>query len=273
MKFSILLPTYREKERISKLIKILLQDKLSKNIEKIVVVTPDEIFLPKSKKILVLKEKERRGKSHAIRLGIKHIKTSLVVLLSSDIIMKKDFLETLFEHFKNHKVGMVVGRVKADRNSRIYKFSKIIWDLHHLLCLNEPKGTEIVAFRKIFKHFPFVSADEVFIEYKIRKAGYVVVYEPRVFGYTKIPYTLFQFFRQRKRSFNGHLEIKKKYKFKTSSMKIGLLIKILFEYLKEEHSMFNFFNLLVVTFIEVFARIFALIDALKGNYERIWKRV
>jgi hypothetical protein len=90
-------------------------------------------------------------------------------------------------------VGGVVGRVMTDKNSRIYKFSKIIWDLHHLLCLHQPKGTEIMLFRNIFKDFPLVSADEVFIEYKIRKAGYRIVYEPRAYGYTKIPYTLLQF--------------------------------------------------------------------------------
>jgi cellulose synthase/poly-beta-1,6-N-acetylglucosamine synthase-like glycosyltransferase len=270
MRVSVLIPSFAEKKRIKHLVSMLLR---SKRVERIVIVTPDEIKVPKSRKIVVIKEMERKGKSYAIKIGLKHINTSLVLLLSSDIRMRKNFLKYLLPHLKDPTVGAVVGRPMADKNSKIYKFSKIIWDLHHLLCLHQPKGTEIMLFRKIFKDFPLVSADEVFIEYKIRKAGYKIVYEPRAYGYTKIPYTLIQFFRQRRRVFNGHLQIKEKYKFETSSMKIGLLLRIVFYYLKKEHSPETFFNILIVSFIEILARILALIEAKMGKYEIIWKRV
>jgi hypothetical protein len=193
-------------------------------------------------------------------------------MVFSETIIISNFLQYLLPYTNDPTVGVVIGRPIAEKNSKIYKFSKIIWDLHHLLCLHQPKGTEIMLFRKIFKDFPLVSADEVFIEYKIRKAGYRIVYEPRAYGYTKIPYTLLQFFRQRRRSFNGHLQIKEKYKFETSSMKITLLLKIVLEYLRKEHSLETFFNLLIVIFIEILARICATIDAKMGKYEIIWKR-
>jgi cellulose synthase/poly-beta-1,6-N-acetylglucosamine synthase-like glycosyltransferase len=272
MPLSVLIPSFLEKKRIYNLVNTILKDKLSKNVERIVIVTPDEIKLSKSKKVAIIKEKVRKGKSYAIKIGLKHINTSLVLLLTSDIKMKKNFLQYLLPHFKDPNIGAVVGRPIADKNSRLYKFSKIIWDLHHLLCLHQPKGTEIMLFRNIFKDFPLVSADEVFIEYKIRKAGYRIFYEPGAYGYTKIPYTLLQFFRQRRRSFNGHLQIKEKYKFETSSMKITLLLKIVFEYLRKEHSLETFFNLIIVSFIEILARICATIDAKMGKYEIIWKR-
>jgi cellulose synthase/poly-beta-1,6-N-acetylglucosamine synthase-like glycosyltransferase len=272
MKISVLIPSFLEKRRLTNLINTILKDKLSKNIQQIVVVTPDELELPKSRKIILIKENRRRGKSFAIKSGLKYITTPFVLLLTSDIRMRKNFLKYLLPHLKDPTIGAAVGRPMADKNSRIYKFSKIIWDLHHLLCLHQPKGTEIMLFRKIFKDFPLVSADEVFIEYKIRRAGYKIVYEPRAYGYTKIPYTLLQFFKQRRRSFNGHLQIKEKYKFKTSSMKVSLLLKIILDYLRKEHSLETFFNLLIVIFIETLARICALIDAKMGKYEIIWKR-
>ena len=272
MPLSVLIPSFREKKRIYELVNTVLRDKLSRNIEGIVIVTPDEIKLPKSKKFVIIKEEERKGKSYAIKIGLKHINTSLVLLLTSDIRLRRNFLQYLLPHLNDPTIGAVVGRVMADKNSRIYKFSKIIWDLHHLLCLHQPKGTEIMLFRKIFKDFPLVSADEVFIEYKIRKAGYKIVYEPGAYGYTKSPYTLLQFFRQRRRSFNGHLQIKERYNFKTSSMKISLLLKIILDYLRKKHSLETFFNLLIVIFIETLARICALIDAKRNKYEIIWKR-
>jgi len=272
MKISVLIPSFLEKRRLTALVNTLLKDKPSKNIQRIIIVTPNEVKLPKSRKIVVIKERKRKGKSYAIKIGLKHINTSLVLLLTSDIRIRKNFLQYLLSHLKDPTIGAVVGRPIADKNSKIYKFSKIIWDLHHLLCLHQPKGTEIMLFRKIFKDFPLVSADEVFIEYKIRKAGYKIVYEPRVYGYTKTPYTLLQFFRQRRRSFNGHLQIKERYKFETSSMKISLLLKIVLEYLRKEHSLKTFFNLLIVIFIEILARICATIDAKRNKYEIIWER-
>jgi len=272
MKISVLIPSFLEKRRLTDLVNTILKDKLYKNIQQIVIVTPNEMKLPKSRKIIVIKENKRKGKSYAIKIGLKHINTHFVLLLTSDIRMRKNFLQYLITHLKDPTIGAVVGRPMADKNSRIYKFSKIIWDLHHLLCLHQPKGTEIMLFRKIFKNFPLVSADEVFIEYKIREAGYKIVYEPRAYGYTKSPYTLLQFFRQRRRSFNGHLQIKESYNFKTSSMKVSLLLKIVKDYLKKQHSLETIFNLIIVSFIEILARICATIDAKRKKYEIIWKR-
>jgi cellulose synthase/poly-beta-1,6-N-acetylglucosamine synthase-like glycosyltransferase len=273
MIISILIPSFIENERIYNLINLILKDKFYKRVRRIVVVTPDKVKLPKSRKVIVIKEKERKGKSYAIKIGLKHINTPFVLLLTSDIRMRKNFLKYLLNHIKDPTIGAVVGRPIADKNSRIYKFSKIIWDLHHLLCFYQPKGTEIMLFRNIFKDFPLVSADEVFIECKIRKAGYRIVYEPRAYGYTKVPYTLLQFFRQRRRSFNGHLQIKERYKFKTSSMKVSLLLKVVKDYLKKQHSLETILNLIIVSFIEILARICATIDAKRKKYEIIWKRV
>jgi len=272
-KFSVLIPSYKEKERVFNLVKTILNDKLSEHIDKIIIVTPDkDLILPKSKKILLIRERKRRGKYFAIRLGLKEIKTKIVVMLSSDIRIRKNFLKYLITHFKNPKIGMVVGRPIADKNSRIYRFSKIIWDLHHLLCLKEPKGTEICAFRKIFNYFPKISADEVFIEYKIRKAGFKIIYEPKAYGYTKTPYSLKHFFSQRKRSFSGHLQLKKDYNFITSSMKPLLILKSLLSLILKTKSIKVFFDLLILTFIELLARVSAIIEVFSNKYEIIWRR-
>jgi len=272
MEISVIIPSFLEKDRLFNIVNTILSDKLSRYVEKIIIVTPDKIKLPKSRKIFVIKERERRGKSYAIRLALKHINTPLILLLTSDIRMRKNFLQYLLPYLKNPKIGAVVGRPLADKNSKMYKFSKIIWDLHHLLCLHQPKGTEIMLFRKTFKNFPIVSADEVYIEYEIRKAGYRIVYEPRAYGYTKSPYTLLHFFRQRRRSFNGHLEIKEKYKFKISSMNINLIFRILLEYIRRQHSLKTLLNLLIVAFIEILARSCAVVDAIRRKYEIVWER-
>jgi cellulose synthase/poly-beta-1,6-N-acetylglucosamine synthase-like glycosyltransferase len=273
-KFSILIPSYKEYERIQNLVKTILKDKLNKFIKEVIVVTPNEIKLPKSKKIILIKEKERKGKYYAIRIGLKKVNSQIVVLLSSDLRIRKNFLQYLITHFNDPRVGMVVGKPKADRNSKIYSFAKIIWDLHHLICLKEPKGTEICAFRKTFNNFPRVSADEVFIEYKIRKSGYEIVYEPRAFGYTKIPHSIYYFFNQRIRSFFGHLEILKKYKFRTSTIKVKNLLECLILYLQLNRSLKTFFTLFLIIQLEILAKIIGLIHLYMGKEKLYikWKK-
>lgn len=270
-KVSILIPSYLESKRLYQLTKSILNDKCKNKVEKIVIVSPDfNLPLPKSKKIILIKEKKRKGKSYAIKLGLSKIDSKTVVLLPSDIKMRKNFLCFLLKHFKNDNVGMVIGRPIADKNSRIYKFSKIIWDLHHFLCLKNPKGTEIIAFRNLIKNFPIVSADEVFIEYFIRLKGLKIVYEPKAYGYTLTPSSFYEFFLQRKRSFIGHLQIKKKYKFVTSSMKLTILLSILLSYVKKKKLNFN---LLILILIEFFARLFGFFEFyILKNEEIVWKK-
>jgi hypothetical protein len=56
-----LIPSYGEKERLHNLLKTIIQDELYSKIEKIVVVSPDKrLILPKSKKIVLIREKERK---------------------------------------------------------------------------------------------------------------------------------------------------------------------------------------------------------------------
>lgn len=272
--FSILIPSYKEKERLYKLVATILKDKFRNKIKNIVIVTPDKnIILPKSKKIIVIKERKRKGKYSAIGLGLKKINTKIVVLLSSDLKIRKNFLIYLIKPLINPKVGMVVGRPIADKNSKVYPLSKIIWDLHHFLCLEKPKGTEICAFRKIFNYFPKVSADEVFIEYKIRKAGYKIIYIPEAYGYTKIPNSLILFFKQRKRISVGHFNLKKKYSFSTSSLELTILIKALIKLIKNIKGLRNLLFLIFVIFLETLARIIAFFEVyLLGIDELVWKK-
>jgi len=273
-KCSVLILSYREKDRLYDLVKIILEDKFKNKIEKIIVVTPDKyMILPKSRKILIVNENVRRGKYYAIRLGLKFIKTKIVVMISSDLRVRKNFLQYLLKYFENSKVGLVTGKPMADKNSKIYHYSKIIWDLHHLLCLKDPKGTEICAFRKIFKYFPKVASDEVFIEYKIRKANFSIVYEPRAYGYTRIPSSLIHFFKQRKRCFIGNLFIWKKYGFTTSSVKLGNLLYSLVHYIKSVNDLNKLVKILIVLQLELIARLVGLFEFLFfKNREVIWKR-
>jgi len=247
--FSVLIPHHRDDKKIYKLVETILTDPISKLLDRIVIVSPRNLKFS-DKKVKFIKEPKRAGKHKAIREGLKHIKTPIVIMLTADLRMRKGFIKYLLRHFVFQDVGVVIGRPLADKNSKIYALSKLIWDLHHEACKIKPKGTEIIAFRNIIKDFPEVNADEVYIEYFFTKEGYRMVYEPEAYGYTDSPSSLTEFFRQRKRIFIGHLQIKKLYNYETFTMNIKNVTKVYTKRL----SFRNWIKLTLLALIEILAR-------------------
>ncbi|MEM0481046.1 MAG: glycosyltransferase [Candidatus Aenigmatarchaeota archaeon] len=267
-KVSVLIPSFGEKERLFKLIKKL---KKCKEIREIIVVSPDKFVKKlKSKMVKVIIERKRKGKSAAINKGLKLINSEIILLLTSDIILEGS-VSYLLKWFKKENIGAVVGKILADKNGKKYWLSKVIWNLHSLVCEIEPKGTEIMAFKKIFNKIDETLDDEVFIEYMIRKKGYKIVYEPKCFGYTKSPNTLLYFFRQRERSFLSHLEIIKKYSFYPSTLNTTILLKVIkkFFYTSNFKDIIVFF---LVCLIEIIARVSAIVKFIFSKYKYAWER-
>ena len=102
MKVSIIVPTYQDKN-INKLLQRLLEQKI--DLEKIIVVAcgyKDFPFL-KDEKITVIEEKERRGKAFAINTGLKNVDSEIVVVVSGDVLPKKDTIKNLLNHFQTQE--------------------------------------------------------------------------------------------------------------------------------------------------------------------------
>ena len=202
------------------------------------------------------------GKWNAINIGLKKIKSNAVIMLAGDLRISKNSLKKLVETFKKHR-GVVIGRIKADKDSPIFQFSKHIWNLHHLLCRRYPKGTEMMMFENRIKRIDKTAVDEVFIEYLFRKIGRAVYYVEDAVGYTSSPKSLKHFFNQRKRSFIGHLELKIKYKYAPMSFSLIVVLKIYFKYFLDNLSEpIEVFRILIVGFIEFFARLVGLFEYL-----------
>lgn len=268
IKFSIIIPAYRE-EDINKLLSILLKQNLPKNmiLDKIIVIAAEygKFHFLKNKKIEIIKEEERKGKASAINVGLEKISSDIVVLESGDTLPKKNTIKNLLEPFDDPRVGMVTGRpTPLDNPKKFMGFlSHLTWFLHHLVSLERPKATEITAFRKIVEKIPKkLATDEAYIESEIFKRGYKIVYVPEAIVYNKNPAKISDFVKQRRRIFAGHVHLKSQYHYVVSTMDIIKIFRAIFKYFKTKSikSYKQIIFLFFCIFLEIYARILGAID-------------
>lgn len=238
------------------------------NTEKIV-----EEFSQKDRRIKLLIQKKREGKSSAINLWLKNASGDILILESADTIPDESSLENLVEPFRNKTVGMTGAHPIPINDSQTFMgfATHLLWNLHHSVALTEPKMGEVIAFRNIIKNIPKNSAvDEASIETEIKKNGYHIIYVPEATVRNKGPETLRDFLRQRRRISSGHLWLKDNFNHRVSTMDGIKIFRIL---LKNFHwSLREIIFTSIVILLEVLGRFLGWYDykLLKKN-PTIWK--
>ena len=263
---SIGIPVYNEEDNIGKLTESILNQNEFDFLEAIFVLSgcndkSEEIIkrlMEVDNRIKLILQKNREGKASAINLILKRAKGDIVIVSSSDVILDKNCLHNLLVPFQETRIGMIGVHPFPIRNSNnfIYLLNKIIWQLHHELCLKSPKLGETIAFRNVIDKIPVDCAtDEVCIEAFIKSKSYDLCYKEDAFVYSRCPTKLKDLFLQRVRIFLGHIDVKEKYGYKAASMNTLLILRIAVEYIIKKPHMFIPF--LVLGILEFFARIIA----------------
>lgn len=217
MKVSVILPTYNERENISKLIHSIL--KLVKYPLEIIVVDDDspdgtwkvvEKIKRRNKKIRLLRRVGKRGLASAIVDGVSLSKGNIIVWMDCDLSMPPELIPELIKTLKEHDVAIGSRYIKGGKDER--KFlrvltSRVINLLASLFLGFEIKDytTGFVATKKaVLNNVIFSSKGhgEYCIEflYKCNKNGYKVKEIPytlveRKKGRTKTLINIFNFFK------------------------------------------------------------------------------
>ena len=231
---------YNEVSNIKKVLNALLNQQTGLiDIYEIIVVSSastdgtDETVLEMAKnhkKIKLIAEKERNGKSAAINKFIKDAKSDILVIESADTIPAKDCVQKMIVPFLDKKIGMTGGRpVPENKENSLIGFAvNMMWRMHHKMALKKPKLGEMVAFRKVFEGIPDESAvDEASIEALIRKNGYSLFYVSDAIIHNKGPENISDFIKQRKRIAAGHLWLIDTENYEVTSQNGFLLLKLL----------------------------------------------
>lgn len=221
------IPTYNEEKVIAKAINSALRQ-ISKKDEVIAVAsgctdnTVSEIkkVMKKDKRVKLITEMERKGKSSALNLIIRKARGDIIVQTDGDVIIGKGAIGYLVKHFSDPKIGGVSGNPVPiiPENNLFYEWT--LMSYRKIGELREKQTREgnfwhlsgyLLAFRKsALKEVPFAKgAVDAWMGKIIKDNGYKLVYEPRAKVLVKCPTTIKDFVNQKARVRAGYYFVSK----------------------------------------------------------------
>jgi len=274
---------YNEEKNIANLLNRLLQQKLDKvKIEKICVVASGctdktvnivQDYCNKFSQIELIVQAKRQGKSSAINLFLKTVKTPYVVLESADTLPLPTTVELLVTPLENPTVGMCGCRPLPQNNPNTFMgfTNQLMWTIHHLLSLERPKMGEMIAFKNIVQKIPETSAvDETSIESFFYKNGLAIKYQPQAIVENHGPENIKDFIKQRRRIYTGHSVIRRQEKYSVSTLNGFKILWLIIKNTKLNEK--TIFWLLGAIFMEIYGRLLGLYDSyIRKENHAIWE--
>ena len=217
------IPTYNGERTIRKCINSVLSQ-ISKGDEIIIVASgcidnTEKIvkgMVKKDKRINLITEPERRGKSSAINLIIKNATSDIIVQTDDDVVLEAGAISFLLPHFKDKLIGAVSGNPipLIPRDNLFY-----YWTMMSYRKIGEIREKEVkektfnvhlsgylLAFRKkALKKVPFAKgAVDAWMGKIIKDKGYKLTYESNAKVYVRCPTTIKDFLIQKARVRAGY---------------------------------------------------------------------
>ena len=233
--FGIGIPCHNEANNIGSLLNRLCHAWTAPYFPKRIVVvdhgsndgTSDIVRAYAAQSIIPIKlqsDMERKGKCAAVNQIMRAFEdVEIIILISADILPSESCLMKLLKVFEDETVGVAGGRPipEGPADNIAVKLSRLLWELHHCVALNNPKSTEVTVFRNLGFQIDETSlVDEAELEYHVTQHGYRVEYVPEAIIRNMSPLSLKDYIRQRTRVTLGHLMLKKKqYVMGTLSMR------------------------------------------------------
>lgn len=268
---SIGVMAYNEEQIIGRCLAALQAQKLERHtINEILVISSgstdrtDEIvqeIADKDSRIKLITQTRRQGKASAINEFLSRANGDIVVIESADTIVEKQTIQNLIDPFKDKSIGMTgVHTIPVNENNTMVGFFvNKLWQLHHMMAMDQPKCGEMIAFRNVINSIPnYTAVDEAVIEAIISSLKLKLAYAPEAILHNKGPETIKDFILQRKRITSGHLHLKYTMGYTVSTMDS----KKIFSYVLKSQK-WNIKDVVRMTFLmllEAYARFAGKID-------------
>ncbi len=239
----IILTAFKEERTIGKAIKALIDPIYSGFNGKIrlIQISPDQKTLKEGKKTfqkinntntkLIQIKDPARGKPFALNLALKKIKSNIVIFTDGDVFFGKNALKNLLDTMMTENLDAISGHpISIDsKNYMMGYFGHLFADANHYRRLVDlkkqnlrksqlfikrrkffPLSGYIMAIRKEFLKFDLpndVLVDDAYISYTIFNNKGKLGYAPNALCYIKYPKTLSDYFKQKKRSVGGYVQL------------------------------------------------------------------
>lgn len=279
MNVSLGIITCNNKKTLSKLFRSISRQQLKKTkIREILIISTEnnkqEVegairFLEVNTKIRTIYEKERKGKYAAVNIFLEKAVSKTLVLLSGDVILHRKAIENLCLPLFEKKVGIVASRpipINLELKNKLGFTIFLLWELHHRISLSNAKFGELIAFRNLHFRIPMTSVDEEMIANLVLSRGYKSRYSPNSIIYNKGSKTIFEFIKQRRRIYCGHLNMKFKFNYTVSTLSNFRVIASVLKNKEITKSPHIFF----AVFFEGISRALAIVDFIRHKEKLIW---
>ncbi|MBD3281011.1 glycosyltransferase [Candidatus Dojkabacteria bacterium] len=243
---TVILTSYKEPNTVAKAIESIADSKYSgySGDMQFIQISPDESTLQVGLQSLAKISKNNpnfqfiqledpgKGKPIALNLGLKEAKGDIVIFTDGDVYFERDAVGKLVNKFeRDKKIGAVTGRpVSSDSKSDMMGYyGHLFADANHyrrMIDLEKAPQEGSKLFVKRHKFFPmsgYIMAvkrellpeslpedalvDDAYISYYVFNQGMKIAYESEAIAYIKYPDNLSDYFKQKKRSTGGYVQL------------------------------------------------------------------
>lgn len=177
----------------------------------------------------LVKDEKPKGKPMELNYLMDHAKGDIWFFGDGDVWFKEGNIEKMLKHFSDPEVFAVTGRpVSADsKNSMMAYFGNLLADAaHHKRTVDltgelSGKSLTFIKKRNFFPVSGYLFAmrksdirapeqtlvEDAFFSYMIHNRGKKIAYEPEALVYVKYPTNLKDYFKQKKRSTGGYVQL------------------------------------------------------------------
>ena len=288
---SIIITAFKEPKTIGKAVESFLNQKIKVKYE-ILVVCPDKEtaavvnkYFRKDKIVKHFKD-PGKGKSYALNLIFKKVKSDILILTDGDVCASNNSVNEILKLFENKKIGCVTGRpVPIDnRSNRFGYWAHFLYQGGHKARLRRFKKQKFLecsgylfAFRNKIKEIPLDVAEDTYIPYKFAEKGYQIGYAYKAKVYVKNPTNLKDMIKQKVRTAKAHetlykyVDVNKILRMKSFTKEVWEGIPVILTYHK---NLKEFFWTTQICFIRLYIWfiVFYQIKFKKQHYQDNWER-
>jgi cellulose synthase/poly-beta-1,6-N-acetylglucosamine synthase-like glycosyltransferase len=188
-------------------------------------------FQAKDKRIEPILETVRNGKANALNKIFRYAASvEALILVNADSLPEQGSIHDLLSELKYSNAGVVFAQPMPFKGQRgvTCRIGAVVWRLHHLVSIfSSPKlSGELCSIKaSCLRPIPEKTAtDEPYIELSVRRQGYEVRYLPNAIVRIRCPTNIVDFFKQRKRIWIGHMQLRRETGFMVSTSNFGNIL-------------------------------------------------
>lgn len=200
MNISVIIPTWRDNESLSKCVNSLLNQNYPKRNFEIILTSKKRLQI-KNKKVISLKIGNGVNHAQARNIAARHAKGEILAFCDDDCILPKNWFSTAIKYFKNDSADLIGGPVVAPKNNSFsYRISGYLAGSRFAFGFaaykftyfkeREARDSDLILANNFIRRSIFqkvggfdkdqVPCEENLLYEKVRRSGYKLLYVPKL---------------------------------------------------------------------------------------------